>query len=93
MSSGIGLPIHTGKNCYCRFSEQLTLFNLIYKGIIQSYTYFLWLNLGVYGGGDGLMGLSRTVLPAIESVAVEHENIVQVNSNSIRSKNLKNAVI
>ena len=34
MSSGIGLPIHTGKNCYCRFSEQLTLFNLIYKGII-----------------------------------------------------------
>ena len=32
------------------------------------------------------MGLSRTVLPAIESVAVEHENIVQVNSNSIRSE-------
>lgn len=35
--------------------------------------------LGIYGGGDALIGLARTVLPAIESVAVEHENIVQVN--------------
>ena len=35
---------------------------------------------GIYGSGDGLTGLARTVLQAIESVAVEHENIVQVNN-------------
>ena len=27
MSSGIGLPIHTGKNYSCCLSQQLTLFN------------------------------------------------------------------
>ena len=35
--------------------------------------------LGIFGG-DGLMGLGRTALPAIESVTVENENIVQVKS-------------
>ena len=37
--------------------------------------------LGIFGG-DGLMGLGRTALPAIESVTVENENIVQVKSMS-----------
>ena len=38
--------------------------------------------LGIFGG-DGLMGLGRTALPAIESVTVENENIVQVTSMTL----------
>ena len=38
--------------------------------------------LGIFGG-DGLMGLGRTALPAIESVTVENENIVQVKSMTL----------
>ena len=33
--------------------------------------------------GDGLMGLGRASLPAIESVTVENENIVQVSVNQV----------
>ena len=39
--------------------------------------------LGIFGG-DGLMGLGRTALPAIESVTVENENIVQVKTVTFR---------
>lgn len=50
--------------------------------LIESLTDFRYLDLilVVFGGGDGLMGLARTALPSIESVAVENENIVQVNN-------------
>ena len=36
--------------------------------------------LGIFGVGDGLIGLARTALTAIESVAVENDNIVQVRN-------------
>ena len=45
--------------------------------------------LGIFGG-DGLMGLGRTALPAIESVTVENENIVQVKSVRFRGNSFSN---
>ena len=45
--------------------------------------------LGIFGG-DGLMGLGRTALPAIESVTVENENIVQVKSATFRGNCFSN---
>ena len=49
----------------------------------ESLTDFCYLHsiLVIFGGGDGLMGLARTALPAIESVSVENENIVQVEKS------------
>ena len=48
--------------------------------------------LGLFGG-DGLMGLGRTALPAIESVTVENENIVQVKSIALLGQPLSNIII
>ena len=60
--------------------------------LIESLTDFRYLDLilVVFGGGDGLMGLARTALPSIESVAVENENIVQVNNIDTQEMFLEN---